>query len=594
MVQLYLIASSLVGIVLLLVARLVSPALAIALAVLIGLIVLYDLVQHHHSLGRVLPGLWRARPFVEDNVRPEFQQYLIESDTSGKPASRNDRSWVYASGKRQPTDISFGTQKEYNKPGQIHIRHKGFPLRDSEPISLAPLVLGPNRRQPAFLFGRFGVSDMSFGSLFERAKQAITTGAAEAGAPVCLGEGGPTPYDFSGVYLRVSLADRINWFVRRFLLFGLNAEWRHEPYPVSRYMGGAQLIPEIGTAKFGFKKSDGSFDWDRYKAFMSDPSCIASKFKLHQGAKPTGGGHLPGKKVNSLISKVRGVPEGEDCISPNSFSEFDDVPSMMVFIERAQEVSGKPVGIKIAVGDDEFIEALAQWMEDNPGRGPDFIHLDGGEGGTGSAPLMLADYVGMSIMNAIPLVDNVLRKHGVRDRVLIMSSGKAFNPAQLFIQLSLGADFVLSARGIMFTLGCVQAKRCGSNTCPTGVATNHWWLKRALVPRAKYSRTANYIMAMNSHLLVLLRAVRKTDTYELNRSDLMLVTEHGEVPMDQVFPYPGKAEPARTPPVAKSYGLTAPLKAPGPTPMSAEIKRLFSEFFEADGALINGGEGLMD
>lgn len=568
-----------------------TAALVIGLPCLLTF--LYDLFQRKHSLGRAFPALWRGR-LVAEELRPEFQQYFIETNTSGKPASRNDRSWSYASAKGDPTDISFGSEKEYHQNGQIHIRHKGMPIRDRVPIRLAPLVLGPTRRHPAFLHGRFGVSDMSFGSIFERAKQAITSGAATAGAPVCTGEGGLTPYDFSGVYVQRGPKDLLSWYVRHNLLGWANRKWREEPKQVSRYLGGAPLIAEIGTGKFGFKNPDGSFDWDRYKAFMADASCIASKFKLHQGAKPGGGGHLPGYKVNKLISDIRRIPQGIDCVSPNTFDEFDDVPSMMAFIGRAQEETGKPVGIKIAIGDDSFIESIARWMSENPGKGPDFIHLDGGEGGTGSAPLMLADYVGMSILHAIPLVDNVLRKYGVRDRLLVMSSGKVFNPAQLFIQLALGSDYVFGARGVMFSLGCIQAKKCGTNKCPSGVATNHWWLKRALVPTEKYLRTANYITAMNKYLVTLLRVAGKTDTFHLTRNDIMQVTSAGEIPMDQIIPYPVGCDQLRVPQVAATHGLVAPDMAPGPRQMSAEVRALFGAFFDDKGRLINGGEGMFD
>lgn len=594
MFKIYLAAAAITAFVGAVIARIFSVEVAVLFIGLPCLLtVLYDLFQRKHSLGRAFPALWRGRLIAEE-MRPEFQQYFIETNTSGKPASRNDRSWSYASSKGEPTDISFGTEKEYHQPGQIHIRHKGMPLPDRVKIDLKPIVLGPTRRQPAYLHGRFGVSDMSFGSIFERAKQAITSGAAEAGAVVCLGEGGPTPYDFSGVYVQHGLKDLWSWRVRHYLFGWANKNWRQEPKAVSRYIGGAQLIPEIGTGKFGFKNADGSFDWERYKAFMADPSCVASKFKLHQGAKPGGGGHLPGYKVNKLISNIRRIPEGRDCISPNCFDEWDSVPGMMEFITRAQEETGKPVGIKIAIGDDSFIEEIAQWMSDNPGMGPDFIHLDGGEGGTGSAPLMLADYVGMSILHAIPLVDNVLRKHGVRNRVVLMSSGKVFNPAQLFIQLALGSDYVLGARGVMFSLGCIQAKKCGTNQCPSGVATNHWWLKRALVPVEKYTRTGNYIKAMNRYLVTLLRVAGKTDTYYLTRNDIMQVTTSGEVPMDQIVPYPAGCDGLRLAPVAESYGLTAPDGPPGPRPMSDAIRALFGEFFDEHGRLINGGEGMFD
>lgn len=591
MIKIYIFVAAAVGMAWAVFAHLLSVgAASLLVGIPFALILPYDLFQRKHSLGRAFPALWRAR-LVAEEVRPEFQQYFIETNTSGKPASRNDRSWAYASAKGQRTDISFGTEKDYHQSGQIHIRHKGMPLPDRIPIRLKPLVLGPERRHPAYLFGRFGVSDMSFGSIFERAKQAITTGAAEAGAAVCTGEGGLTPYDFSGVFAGSVFVEHASWYVRHHLFGWARKARRAETEPKSRYLGGAQLIPEIGTAKFGFKNQDGSFDWERYKAFMQDPSCIASKIKLHQGAKPGGGGHLPGSKVNTLIARVRRVQEGEECISPNCFDEFDDVPAMMSFIARAQEESGKPVGIKIAIGDDTFIEAIARWMEDHPGSGPDFIHVDGGEGGTGAAPLMLADYVGMSILHAIPLVDNVLRRHHVRDRVILMSSGKVFNPAQLFIQLAMGADYVFGARGVMFSLGCIQAKKCGSNNCPSGVATNHWWLKRALVPREKYVRVANYIKAMNTYLITLLRVVNKTDTYLLTRNDIMQVRTNGEMPMDKLIPYPQDCDQQRLPPIAETYGLTAPSGPPGPKQMSPAIHALFDDFFDEKGRLIEGGEG---
>lgn len=594
MFKIYIFVAAALAMVMAVVAHLLSPqAAVIAVALPVALLVPYDIFQRKHSLGRAFPALWRMRLFAEE-IRPEMQQYFIETNTSGKPASRADRSWAYASAKAQRTDISFGSEKEYHQTGQIHIRHKGMPLRDKIPINLKPIVLGPTRRHPAYLFGRFGVSDMSFGSIFERAKQALTTGAALAGAPVCTGEGGLTPYDFAGVFAGADWAEHISWYVRHKLLGWAKKSWRAETEAKSHYLGGAQLIPEIGTGKFGFKNPDGSFDWARYRAFMQDPSCIASKIKLHQGAKPGGGGHLPGAKVNSLIAKVRRIPEGVECISPNCFDEFDSVPTMMAFIARAQEESGKAVGIKIAIGDDALIEEIAQWMEDNPGLGPDFIHVDGGEGGTGAAPLMLADYVGMSVLHALPLVDNVLRKHHVRDRVVLMSSGKVFNPAQLFIQLALGADYVFGARGPMFALGCIQAKKCGTNNCPSGVATNHWWLKRALVPMEKYVRVANYIKAMNTYLITLLRVVNKTDTYLLTRGDIMKVTSHGEVPMDKLVPYPEGCAGLRLPPIAESYGLTAPAEPPGPKQMSDEIHALFGDFFDEKGRLVNGGEGIFN
>jgi glutamate synthase domain-containing protein 2 len=522
---------------------------------------LHDFMQPKHSLERAFPLLAHFRRFAE-LIRPEIQQYWIEKDTEGKPATRDERSYVYATSKGEPSDISFGTKRDYHKPGQIHIRNKTFPIPDKVPIKLSPIVLGPNRPKPAIIHGRFGVSDMSFGSLGRNAVESLASGAGRAGVLLSTGEGGLTPYHLNGVNMTVTWPQRIGWFCAYVMSF-ISSGYRREPMPRSGHIGSGQIMVEIGTAKFGFRTQEGEFDYDRYAQVMANDHCVATKIKLAQGAKPGGGGHLPGAKVTPEIAAIRGIPVGKDCISPNTFSEFHDVPSMMAFIAKLQELSSKPVGIKIVIGEEHFINEVAQWMSDHPGEGPDFIHVDGGEGGTGAAPLMLADYAGMSIMHAIPLVDNVLRKHGVRDRVVLMSSGKAFTPAQVFIQLCLGSDYVFGARGFMFALGCIQAMRCASGQCPTGVTTHLPWLQRALVPRIKYIRVANYAETMHKYLIQLLRVAGVHDTFELNRSHLLIVGGTArEVDGAIIHAYPiGHADP-RTPPTPATYGLKAPAGPP--------------------------------
>jgi glutamate synthase domain-containing protein 2 len=556
-----------------------------ALTALVAGFVVRDLFNPLHSLGRAFPFAWRGRLLAEE-LRPEVQQYFVESNTEGKPASRNDREWCYASAKADPTDKYFGTEKDYHQPGQIHIRHKGRGLSKLVPMKTEPFVVGPYRRNPAFVWGAFHPSDVSFGAVFERAKQAIATGAAIAGTVVSTGEGGVTPYDLNGVEMPPRFYSIWAWWVKRHLLWPVYWSWRNLRRPAVRYMGGADIMVEIGTGKFGFRKEDGSFDWERYAAIMRYKRCTMTKIKIHQGAKPGGGGHLPGKKVNKLIAKIRRIPEGEDCISPNVWDEWEDTPGMMAFLEKLADVSGKPVGIKIAIGDDEFIREVAQWMKDNPGKGPDFIHVDGGEGGTGAAPVMLADYVGMSILHALPLVDNVLREFGVRDRVILISSGKIFNPAQLFIQLALGADFCMGIRGGFFSLGCIQARQCGTNKCPTGITTNHWWLQRALAATEKWKRFGRYFLVMNwAFLPDLMRVVGARSTYELNRDHLGIVVGNKEVKMSAVVPYPPGADQPRLPPVPSTYGLKAPTRPPKPSCMDADMYTLFSDFFDEDGRI---------
>lgn len=514
----------------------------------------HDLLQRKHSLERAFPGLAHFRRFAE-LIRPEIQQYWIEKDTEGKPANRDDRSFVYASSKNELNDISFGTKRDYHKPGQIHIRNHTFPVSDREKIELPPIVIGPNRRIPAIVWGRFGVGDMSFGSLGRNAVEALASGAGRAGILLSTGEGGLSPYHQNGVFAKVTVYTRLAWLFAYCMSF-VSKGWRREPYPRSGYIGSGQIMFEMGTGKFSVRTENGDFDYDKYRDIMANPKVVASKIKLAQGAKPGGGGILPGAKVTPEIAGIRGIPVGKDCLSPNTWSEFNDVPSMMAFIAKLQEISGKPVGIKIVIGDEGFINEVAEWMAANPNQGPDFIHVDGGEGGTGAAPLMLADFAGQSILDALPLVDNVLRKNNVRNRVVLMSSGKVFNPAQLLIQLALGADFVFGARGFMFSLGCIQAMKCATGKCPTGVTTHHKWLQRALVPQVKYIRVANYAETMHKQLIKLLRVVGVRDTFQLSRHHLTIVTSTlKEMGVDVVCPYPHGSE-ARIPQTPPTFGLT--------------------------------------
>ncbi|MBY0358553.1 MAG: FMN-binding glutamate synthase family protein [Candidatus Obscuribacterales bacterium] len=547
------------------------------LAVLFGVLgpilvtTVYDVFQWMHSLRRSFPFISRFR-WMAEGIRDEIQQYFIERDTDPNPGgTREDWEWCIGASKNQLHDISLGSSQDYHKPGKIHIRNATFPVPSSEPINFKPLVLGAGRRnadgslvcrKPAFVYGRFGVGDMSFGSLGQNAVESLASGAGRAGVLLSTGEGGLTPYHLRGVNYKPSLLNYLGWAVAYVLSF-VSRRWRRVPMPKRGYIGSGQIMLELGTAKFGCRTATGAFDYDKFAAVTANPHVVAIKLKMAQGAKPGGGGILPGAKVTKEIASIRGIPEGKDCHSPNTWSEFHDVPSMMAFIARLQAISGKPVGVKIVIGREDFINEVAEWMRDNPNHGPDFIHVDGGEGGTGAAPLPLADYVGMSILKALPLVDNVLRKNGVRDRVILMSSGKVFNPSQLFIQLALGADYVFGARGFMNAMGCIRARRCAEGTCPTGIATHHKWLQRALVPRVKYIRVANYAEAMHSWLKVLLRVTGHRDTHELSRCDLTIVAGSlNETGMELYLPYPKDQEMLPLAPIPESYGLTAPLNPP--------------------------------
>lgn len=532
---------------------------------------IHDAFQWKHSLWRSFPLISRIR-WIAEEIRPEIQQYWIERDTDPNPGgTREEQGWCVGAAKNELRDISLGTSQDYHKGGKIHILNATFPIPDREPINLKPIVFGGGRKNadgtlkckhPAFIFGRFGVSDMSYGSLGQNAVESLASGAGRAGVLLSTGEGGLTPYHLNGVYHEPSWKDYIAWSLAYGMSF-FSSRWRRDPMPRKGYLGCGQIMLELGTAKFGCNTGNGDFDYDKFMALVQNPQVVAIKLKLAQGAKPGGGGILPAAKVTAEIAAIRGIPQGQDCHSPNTWSEFRDVPSMMAFINKLQKMSGKPVGIKIVIGKEDFINELGEWIRNHPDDGPDFIHVDGGEGGTGAAPMPLADYVGKPILMALPIVDNVLRKNGVRDRVIVISSGKAFTPGQLFIQLSLGADFVLGARGYMHALGCIRARRCAEGTCPTGIATHHKWLQRALVPRVKYIRVSNYSDAMHLWLKRLLRVTGHRDTFELSRRDLSVVLGVlKEVGMDEHVTYPEGQDGLREPPTAETYGLVAPRNPP--------------------------------
>ncbi len=546
-------------------------AVLYCVAAAMAITAVYDVFQWHHSLRRAFPLLARLR-WLAEMIRPEIQQYWIERDTDNRPnGTRQDWEFCIGASKNQLHDISLGTSKDYHKPGQIHIRNQTFPISDREEIELAPLVLGGTRRNadnslkcktPAFIHGRFGIGDMSFGSLGQNAVESLASGAGRSGILLSTGEGGLTPYHLNGTRIDPSWKEKLAWGVAYPLSF-VSKRWRRTDAPKSGYLGSGQIMLELGTAKFGCRTADGDFDYEKFAKLSANPHVVAIKLKLAQGAKPGGGGILPAAKVTAEIAAIRGIPEGKDCLSPNVWSEFHDVPSMMAFIAKLQEISGKPVGIKIVIGKEDFINEVGQWMKDHDNEGPDFIHVDGGEGGTGAAPLPLADYVGLPIMQALPIVDNVLRKYGVRHRVVVMSSGKVFNPAHLFIQLALGADYVFGARAFMNALGCIGARRCAEGMCPTGIATHEKWLQRALMPRVKYIRVANFAEVMHKWLKKMLRVSGHRDTFELSRKDLTIVVGvMKELGMNEVVPYPEGIEASRPAFTPERFGLRAPKNPP--------------------------------
>jgi glutamate synthase domain-containing protein 2 len=410
---------------------------------------------------------------------------------------------------------------------------------------------------------------MSFGALSEEAVRALSSGAKLADIAMGTGEGGLTPYHTDGVVKRVTLRAKVDYYLSLTKHYGLKFGFGTRPQkPQGEVVGGAKLIVEIGPAKFGFRRLitdpfssaqgrefrkvwSNEFDWKRFAEVMANDQNVACEVKGGQGAKPGQGGKLPKEKITKEISEIRGVAMGEDCYSPNAWDEFDTVEGLVAFIAKLQEVSGKPVGYKTPVGTEKFIKQLANHMKES-GKGPDFITIDGGEGGTGAAPVVLADSVGLPLFHAIPLVDNALREAGVRDRVVLIGSGQLAKGNDIIIAIALGVDMVHIARAFLIGgLGCIMALRCQTNRCPTGIATQDARLRRGLDPDDKHQRVYNYASVLQREILMICKAMGVRNPWELTREHVSVVSAPMvSTKLSDIHPYPAGDDGKRHLPLA--------------------------------------------
>jgi len=419
-------------------------------ALVLTAIGLRDLTQTRHAIRRNYPILGNLRFFFEF-IRPELRQYIVESDTEARPFSRNQRSVVYQRAKKEQDKVPFGTQLDLYESGVEWINHSMVPAPvASHDFRVA--VGGPACGAP-YSASVFNISAMSFGALSANAILALNTGAREGGFAHDTGEGGISQYH--------------------------------------RERGG-DLIWEIGSGYFGCRTPDGRFDPERFRTEARHPQVRMIEIKLSQGAKPGHGGVLPGPKVSAEIATVRGVPAGKDCVSPATHREFSTPIGLLEFVVRLRELSGgKPVGFKLCVGHPWELFAIAKAMLVT-GISPDFIVVDGAEGGTGAAPAEFVDHVGMPLQEGLLLVHSTLTGLNLRERIRIGASGKVITAFDIARTLAIGADWCNSARGFMFALGCVQAQHCHLDTCPSGVATQDPARMRALVVPNKAQRVASY------------------------------------------------------------------------------------------------------
>lgn len=410
----------------------------------------YDLVQTRHSLWRNYPLMAHMR-WIFEGIRPEIRQYLIESDADAFPFNREQRSLVYQRAKNELQTIPFGTQQDVYSGTFTYFSHSLQPV-EVNPDSLRVTIGGAKCTQP-YSSSILNVSAMSFGALSANAIESLNKGAAMGGFAHDTGEGGISRY--------------------------------HRKH-------GGDLIWEIGSGYFGCRKDDGSFDPEEFARKAADPQIKMLEIKLSQGAKPGHGGMLPGAKVTEEISEARGVPVGTDCISPASHSAFSSPMGLMKFVQQLRELGkGKPVGFKLCVGHrHEFMAVVKAMLELDDY--PDFIVVDGKEGGTGAAPLEFANNIGLPLRDGLHFVNMTLIGAGIRDKIKVGASGKIISGADMARTFALGADWCNSARGFMFSIGCIQARSCHTNRCPTGVATQDKTRQKGLVVEDKSVRARNF------------------------------------------------------------------------------------------------------
>ncbi len=473
--------------------------LVIGLAALAAVILfVLDRFQTSDAIRRNYPVLGRFRGLFS-SLGEFFRQYFFAMDREELPFNRAQREWVKHAGKGKSSTLPFGSTRNITVVGTPLFVPSAFPPLDDQFASSEPLVIGPFSDTPYMAGSFFNLSGMSYGAISKPAVRALSRGCKMAGCWMNTGEGGLSPYHLEG---------------------------------------GCDIVFQIGTAKYGVREADRDLDEGKLAEVAAKPQIKMFELKLAQGAKPGKGGILPAAKITDEIAEIRGLPKGRDGISPNRHREAGNVAELLDLIERIRRVTGKPVGIKAVMGDPAFfVDLFTAVNARGEASAPDFITLDGGEGGTGAAPMPLMDLVGMSIREALPILTDVRNKAGLKERVRIVASGKLVNPGDVAWALAAGADFVTSARGFMFALGCIQALKCHKNTCPTGITTHNPRFQEGLVVEDKDRRVANYAKAMVKEVEVIAHSVGVSEPRRMRRSHVRLVQPDGSsLPMDRLFP----------------------------------------------------------
>ncbi|WP_291730479.1 FMN-binding glutamate synthase family protein [Leisingera sp. F5] len=473
------------------------------------LVVIYirDKTQTDSTLRRNYPVVARFRYFFE-HMGEFFRQYFFALDREEMPFNRAERSWAYRAAKNVDSTVAFGSTRDLRPAGTVYFANCPFPALEQDAKDPAAVTIGPYARTPYTTASIFNISGMSYGAISVPAVRALSHGAKKAGIWLNTGEGGLSPYHLEG---------------------------------------GADIVFQIGTGKFGVRKPEGGFDEDKLRAVAAHDTVRMFELKLSQGAKPGKGGILPGAKVTEEIAAIRGLTPGEDAISPNRHPEVDCVGDLLDMIAYVRDVTGKPVGFKAVVGAYGFFEGLCQEiLSRGVESAPDFITIDSADGGTGAAPMSLIDNMGMPLRESLPLTVDILTRYGLRERIKVCASGKLINPSEVAWAFCAGADFVNSARGFMFALGCIQALQCNKNTCPTGITTHDPKLQFGLDPASKSERVAYYAKNMKKEVGILAHSCGVAEPRLLKRYHARIVMDNGRsVSMEELFPVPAQQHAAQ-------------------------------------------------
>ena len=455
----------------------------------VAVIYILDVTQTQHTIRRNYPVIGRFRYFFEETGK-FFRQYFFAMDREEMPFNRAERSWVYRAAKDIDNTSAFGSTRSLSLPGTVLFVNCPFPTLGTDAAEVTAITIGTACSKPYTTRSLFNISGMSYGALSKPAVQALSSGAAGSGCWMNTGEGGLTRYHLEG---------------------------------------GADIVFQIGTAKYGVRDALGNLSDDKLREIAAHQQVKMFELKLSQGAKPGKGGILPGNKVTEEIAQIRGITVGQDSISPNRHTDINSIAELLDMIGRIRNVTGKPVGFKAVIGaygwlDDLFTEIRAR----GPLSAPDFITIDSADGGTGAAPMSLMDYMGLPIQESLPLVIDKLHEYDLKERVKVIASGKMITPAEIAWALCVGADFIVSARGFMFALGCIQALQCNKNTCPTGITTHEPKLQKGLEPRDKAERVANYVRNMVYEVGVIAHSCGVREPRKLRRFHARIVTENNQ------------------------------------------------------------------